>query len=136
MGVCLFTPNSDALQSCAHRFIFLDEFANNLFPDRRGKFQGIIGVVVAFGYAVGPILGGALAQKVNWRVRAFLLRPCVVLIRKCLIVESHQWCFWIEPPVALSATTVVMLVLPLKKVEGNFRRCAYTYTKRRMADKR
>lgn len=37
----------------------------------RGKFQGIIGVVVAFGYAVGPIMGGALAQKVNWRVCDF-----------------------------------------------------------------
>ncbi|KAI0733738.1 major facilitator superfamily domain-containing protein [Fomitopsis betulina] len=65
----------------------------------RGKFQGIIGVVVAFGYAVGPILGGALAQKINWR-----------------------WCFWIEPPVSLAATIVVMIVLPLKAVEGNFRR--------------
>ncbi|EPS96601.1 hypothetical protein FOMPIDRAFT_1032316 [Fomitopsis schrenkii] len=65
----------------------------------RGKYQGIIGVVVAFGYAVGPVMGGALAQKVSWR-----------------------WCFWIEPPVSLAATAVVVLVLPLKLVEGNFRR--------------
>lgn len=34
----------------------------------RGKYQGIIGGVVALGYAIGPIIGGALAQKVSWRV--------------------------------------------------------------------
>lgn len=41
-----------------------------LVCDGSGKYQGIIGVVVAFGYAVGPVMGGALAQKVSWRVRA------------------------------------------------------------------
>lgn len=35
----------------------------------RGKYQGIIGGVVALGYAIGPVIGGALAQKVSWRVR-------------------------------------------------------------------
>lgn len=34
----------------------------------RGKYQGIIGVVVAFGFAIGPFMGGALAEKVSWRV--------------------------------------------------------------------
>ena len=34
----------------------------------RGKYQGIIGGIVAVGYAVGPLIGGALAQKVSWRV--------------------------------------------------------------------
>ncbi|KAJ3481648.1 hypothetical protein NLI96_g7519 [Meripilus lineatus] len=33
----------------------------------RGKYQGIIGVVVAFGFAIGPFMGGALAEKVSWR---------------------------------------------------------------------
>lgn len=39
----------------------------------RGKYQGIIGVVVAFGYAIGPLIGGALAEKVTWRVRQHVL---------------------------------------------------------------
>ncbi|KAF9238665.1 major facilitator superfamily domain-containing protein [Melanogaster broomeanus] len=62
----------------------------------RGKYQGIIGVVVAIGYAIGPPLGGALSEKVSWR-----------------------WCFWVNIPVSLCATCVVLLVLPLKPVEGD-----------------
>ncbi|PIL32782.1 MFS general substrate transporter [Ganoderma sinense ZZ0214-1] len=63
----------------------------------RGKYQGIIGVVVAFGFAVGPLLGGILAEKAGWR-----------------------WCFWITLPISLCAVVFVLLVLPLKPVEGNF----------------
>ena len=63
----------------------------------RGKYQGIIGVVVAFGFAVGPLLGGVLAEKAGWR-----------------------WCFWVTLPISLCAVIFVLLVLPLKPVEGNF----------------
>ena len=35
----------------------------------RGKYQGIIGGFISLGYAIGPVAGGALAQKVSWRVR-------------------------------------------------------------------
>ncbi|KAI0710313.1 MFS general substrate transporter [Cerioporus squamosus] len=62
----------------------------------RGKYQGIIGVVVAFGFAVGPLLGGVLAEKAGWR-----------------------WCFWVTLPVSACALAFVLFVLPLKPVEGN-----------------
>ncbi|KAH9925946.1 MFS general substrate transporter [Epithele typhae] len=65
----------------------------------RGKYQGIIGVVVAFGFAVGPLLGGVISEKVGW-----------------------QWCFWVTLPVSAVAIPCVVLVLPLKKVGGDFRR--------------
>ncbi|KAF8878955.1 major facilitator superfamily domain-containing protein [Infundibulicybe gibba] len=65
----------------------------------RGKYQGIIGGVNALGYAAGPLIGGALVQKVSWR-----------------------WCFWITIPVSLIAVGVVMFVLPLKRVQGDIRR--------------
>ncbi|KAF7360154.1 MFS drug transporter [Mycena venus] len=64
----------------------------------RGKYQGIIGGVVAIGYAIGPVVGGALAQKVGWR-----------------------WCFWVTIPISLIATCVVVFLLPLKPVQGEIR---------------
>ena len=39
----------------------------------RGKYQGIIGGFIALGSAIGPVAGGALAQKVSWRVRSYSL---------------------------------------------------------------
>ncbi|KAL0952039.1 hypothetical protein HGRIS_008681 [Hohenbuehelia grisea] len=65
----------------------------------RGKYQGIIGGIVALGYAIGPLIGGALAERVTWR-----------------------WCFWVTLPVSLTAICVVIFVLPLKPVEGDIRR--------------
>ncbi|KAK7036119.1 MFS drug transporter [Favolaschia claudopus] len=65
----------------------------------RGKYQGIIGGVVAIGYAIGPVIGGALAQNVGWR-----------------------WCFWVTIPVSFVATCVVVFILPLKPVHGDIRR--------------
>ncbi|KAF7308584.1 MFS drug transporter [Mycena chlorophos] len=61
----------------------------------RGKYQGIIGGVVAIGYAIGPVIGGALAQRVGWK-----------------------WCFWVTIPVSFVATLVVVFILPLKPVGG------------------
>ncbi|KAF7326111.1 MFS drug transporter [Mycena kentingensis (nom. inval.)] len=63
----------------------------------RGKYQGIIGggELVAIGYAIGPVIGGALAQSVGWR-----------------------WCFWVTIPVSFVATCVVVFILPLKPVHG------------------
>ncbi|GLB38066.1 putative fungal trichothecene efflux pump (TRI12) [Lyophyllum shimeji] len=65
----------------------------------RGKYQGIIGGAVALGYTIGPVIGGALSQKVSWR-----------------------WCFWIDIPVSFGAMCVVVFVLPLKPVQGDMRR--------------
>ncbi|KAF8959374.1 major facilitator superfamily domain-containing protein [Flammula alnicola] len=65
----------------------------------RGKYQGIIGAVVALGYAIGPVIGGALAQKVSWR-----------------------WCFWVTIPVSMCAVAAVVFILPLKPVAGNMKR--------------
>ncbi|KAF8527785.1 major facilitator superfamily domain-containing protein [Gautieria morchelliformis] len=64
----------------------------------RGKYQGVIICVNTFGYAVGPLIGGVLAQKVSWR-----------------------WCFWITIPLSAVATLIVIFVLPLKPVRGNIK---------------
>ncbi|CAK7204313.1 hypothetical protein SEUCBS139899_007068 [Sporothrix eucalyptigena] len=62
----------------------------------RGKYQGIIGVVVAIGTAVGPLLGGVFVARTTWR-----------------------WCFYISIPFSVVAIAIVAFVLPLRKVEGD-----------------
>ena len=55
----------------------------------RGKYQGFIGVIVAFGYAIGPIVGGVLSENVSWRVCLIQALQCdyssqlVVLLDYC-----------------------------------------------------
>ncbi|KAK7691326.1 hypothetical protein QCA50_004720 [Cerrena zonata] len=63
----------------------------------RGKYQGIIGGFSALGFGVGPLIGGALAEKVSWK-----------------------WCFWFTIPISALAVAVVIFVLPLKAVQGDF----------------
>ncbi|THH09774.1 hypothetical protein EW145_g1785 [Phellinidium pouzarii] len=41
----------------------------------RGKYQGIIGVVVALGYGIGPLIGGVLSEKVSWRAYRLMYVP-------------------------------------------------------------
>ena len=61
----------------------------------RGTYQGLLGVVVAVANSGGPLVGGALAS-VGWR-----------------------WCFIIAVPIILIALVSVIILLPLKKVEGS-----------------
>ncbi|KAI3030180.1 transcriptional regulator family: Fungal Specific TF [Aspergillus niger] len=62
----------------------------------RGKYQGIIGIVVAAGTALGPLIGGLFTEKISWR-----------------------WCFYISVPLSGVAMVVVAFALPLRKVEGH-----------------
>ncbi|KAJ7834904.1 MFS general substrate transporter [Mycena olivaceomarginata] len=64
----------------------------------RGKYQGIISGVIAIGYCLGPVIGGAFAQKLEW-----------------------EWCFWVTIPVSFLGTCVVAFILPLKPVQGEIR---------------
>lgn len=35
--------------------------------EKRGTYQGIIGVVVALSNSIGPLVGGIFTEKVTWR---------------------------------------------------------------------
>ncbi|KAI1317769.1 major facilitator superfamily domain-containing protein [Xylariaceae sp. FL0255] len=66
----------------------------------RGKYQGILGAVVAIANGIGPVIGGALAStsKNGWRNIFRLNLPLTVL-----------------------ATLCVVFIMPLKKVEGDWK---------------
>ncbi|KAJ5113693.1 hypothetical protein N7456_002227 [Penicillium angulare] len=64
--------------------------------EKRGTYQGIIGVVVALSNSIGPLIGGLFTEKVSWR-----------------------WCFYINIPLTGISMLVVLFVLPLKRVKGD-----------------
>ncbi|GAA6001964.1 hypothetical protein JCM10207_003014 [Rhodosporidiobolus poonsookiae] len=64
----------------------------------RGKYQGITEITIAIGNGVGPILGGVMAERLNW-----------------------TWCFWINLPVCAAAIVLIIFLLPLKKVRGSMK---------------
>jgi MFS family permease len=73
-----------------------------------------MGVLVAFGYAIGPIVGGVLSENVSWRV-------CLIQFSVYTITKVSQWCFWVSVPISFIATGIVLFVLPLKTVRGSVR---------------
>ncbi|EJU04352.1 MFS general substrate transporter [Dacryopinax primogenitus] len=64
----------------------------------RGKYQGIIGGIVALGNSIGPVIGGTFTTKATWR-----------------------WCFWLGVPLAGVAIVVVIFLLPLRRVKGDMK---------------
>ena len=62
----------------------------------RGKYQGIIGCVVATANSLGPIVGGLFTERVTWR-----------------------WCFYINLPLTGLAIVVIIFLLPLRRVKGS-----------------
>ncbi|TIC56589.1 MFS general substrate transporter [Wallemia mellicola] len=64
----------------------------------RGKYQGILGVVVSVANSLGPLLGGVFTETIGWR-----------------------WAFWINLPLTGVAILIVQFFLPFKRVGGNWR---------------
>ena len=62
---------------------------------QRGYYFGIIGIATALGNGLGPLVGGALAEKFGWR-----------------------WTFWFIGPLAVIAFAYLGLVFPPLKTDG------------------
>ncbi|KIE02910.1 Major facilitator superfamily domain, general substrate transporter, partial [Metarhizium majus ARSEF 297] len=66
----------------------------------RGKYQGILGAVVAIANGIGPVIGGALSSKSS---------------------ESWRWIFRLNLPLTALTTGCVIFFMPLKKVQGDWK---------------
>ncbi|KAF4983409.1 hypothetical protein FZEAL_1138 [Fusarium zealandicum] len=66
----------------------------------RGKYQGILGAVVALANGIGPVVGGTLSSKSD---------------------DSWRWIFRMQLPLTLFTTICVLFFMPLKKVEGDWK---------------
>ncbi|ORY57559.1 major facilitator superfamily transporter [Pseudomassariella vexata] len=63
----------------------------------RGKYQGIIGAIIASANGIGVFLEGAVIEKTSWR-----------------------WVFWIVPLIAVPAGLVIFFLLTLRFEAGNY----------------
>lgn len=101
----------------------------------RGKFQGILGGVVATANSLGPVVGGAIVETTTCELREFQVR---IVADLSLFASPGRWCFvskifrlfwgYTNPsaqylnlffvPIAIA---VVIFALPLKGVKGDIR---------------
>lgn len=66
----------------------------------RGKYQGILGAVVALANGIGPVIGGALSS---------------------ISKESWRWIFRLNLPLTIITTLCVLFFMPLRKVDGDWK---------------
>ncbi|KAJ9390912.1 hypothetical protein DTO063F5_1356 [Paecilomyces variotii] len=67
----------------------------------RGKYQGILGAVVALANGIGPVIGGALAS---------------------ISEDSWRWIFRLNMPLTAFTTLCVIFVMPLRPVQGSWKK--------------
>lgn len=73
-------------------------FADLLTTRQRGKYFGFVAVSTTLGNGIGPLLGGVLSEKADWR-----------------------WTFWISCPIAVVCAGLIVFFVPLKLVTGSFK---------------
>ncbi|KAL4733517.1 major facilitator superfamily domain-containing protein [Aspergillus similis] len=66
----------------------------------RGKYQGILGAVVAIANGIGPVIGGALSS---------------------VAADGWRWIFRLNLPLTAITTLAVFFFMPLRKVQGDWR---------------
>ncbi|KAI0436061.1 major facilitator superfamily domain-containing protein [Xylaria telfairii] len=97
--LCALAPNTDALIAgravqgigASGMGVMVNTIICDMFSLRdRGLYLAITSIIWAIGSAVGPIIGGVFATKLNW-----------------------QWCFWINLPIGAVVFVVLLFFLKL-----------------------
>lgn len=73
-------------------------FSDLLTTRQRGKYFGFVAVSTTLGNGLGPLLGGILVQKTDWR-----------------------WVFWISCPIGVACGLLLIIFVPFKPIEGDFK---------------
>ncbi len=87
-------------------------------PEERAKAQGIFGMAVVLGPAIGPVLGGYLAEEYNWRWVFLLLLPLCAVSLACTYAfifdtgerqkTSLDWTGFLTLSIAVTCMQLVM----------------------------
>lgn len=65
--------------------------------ENRGKYQGMLGAIIAVANGIGPFLGGAVVESSTWR-----------------------WVFWMIPIITIPTMFMIWFYLPLKHRSGDY----------------
>lgn len=83
--------------------------------EKRGTYQGVLGVVVALSNSLGPLIGGLFTEKVSWR---WCFVSSSISGSACISPRWWEWKY-INIPLTSISILVVAFVLPLKRVKGD-----------------
>lgn len=76
--------------------------------------MGYLGVFMAIGQGIGPLIGGVSSEKVSWRVCFALHNKLVSYLMITVVFLGHSY--------RRSRNRNRFVLLPLKKVEGDMKR--------------
>lgn len=96
--------------------------------DERGFYFGIIGIAVALGNGLGPVVGGFLTEKTSWRWAFWFISPltavAVVYLMSVLpgtsaaddIAKKLRMVDWLGVSTSMAAIILILVILPRNNV--------------------
>jgi MFS family permease len=89
-------------------------FSDIVSLEKRGQYQGFVGMVVGCATATGPLIGGAFTERVSWRW-CFVSKTLPAQCPRCLLPK------YINIPVTTLSFLTIAWILPSKQARGNMK---------------